>query len=115
MARKHMHMSQERLAEQIGVTFQQLQKYEKGMSRISAGRLHRVAVTLDLPLCFFLPEVEPGGGPKATKASSELSYAIEFLSSPEGLELNLVFSQIKDVQLRRRVLDLVRSLAEGAR
>lgn len=115
IARKSAHLSQERLAQDIGVKFQQIQKYEKGVSRISAGRLHKIAVALNLPLSFFLPEVDAEGGSSSAARLDEISAAVEFLRSSEALELGLTLSQIKDIHVRRRVIGLVRAIAEGTK
>ena len=102
-------MSQERLGDLLGLTFQQVQKYEKGVNRIGAGRLFEVSRILNVPIDFFYEGVstQPGAG--------ELESAppvMEFVSSGEGLQLSLAFMKIKDAKVRKRVLDLVKSLAE---
>ena len=108
-------MSQERLGELLGLTFQQVQKYEKGVNRIGAGRLFQVAHILGVPIDYFYEGVngtsedapgfaEPGAGSPPV---------MEFLSSGEGLQLSLAFMKIKDPKVRKRVLDLVKSLADG--
>src|SRR6478752_1245943 len=98
-------MSQERLGDLLGLTFQQVQKYEKGVNRIGAGRLFEVSRILNVPVDFFYEGV-PGG--------SEMDGApvMDFVSSGEGLQLSLAFMKIKDAKVRKRVLDLVKSLAE---
>ena len=104
-------MSQERLGELLGLTFQQVQKYEKGINRIGAGRLFEVAGILGVPISFFYEDVDAGtkaGG----FAEDEPPPVMEFLSSGEGLQLSLAFMRIKDPKVRRRILELVRSLAE---
>ena len=100
-------MSQEKLGEKLGLTFQQVQKYEKGVNRIGAGRLYEVSRILNVPVDFFYEGVaasgqEPEGAPPV----------MEFVSSGEGLQLALAFMKIKDVRVRKRMLDLVKSLAE---
>jgi transcriptional regulator with XRE-family HTH domain len=102
-------MSQERLGDLLGLTFQQVQKYEKGVNRIGAGRLFEVSRILNVPVDFFYEGVaaQSGGG--------ELENAppvMEFVSSGEGLQLALAFMKIKDLKVRKRMLDLVKSLAE---
>jgi transcriptional regulator with XRE-family HTH domain len=102
-------MSQERLGDLLGLTFQQVQKYEKGVNRIGAGRLFEVSRILNVPIDFFYEGVnaQPGaGGPEAAPP------VMEFVSSGEGLQLSLAFMKIKDAKVRKRVLDLVKSLAE---
>ena len=104
-------MSQERLGDLLGLTFQQVQKYEKGVNRIGAGRLFEMARILNVPVDFFYEGVNsaprPGGD-----AEGEGAPVMEFISSGEGLQLSLAFMKIKDAKVRKRVLDLVKSLAE---
>jgi transcriptional regulator with XRE-family HTH domain len=101
-------MSQERLGDLLGLTFQQVQKYEKGVNRIGAGRLFEVSRILNVPVDFFYE------GVAAQLAGEEQQGApvMEFVSSGEGLQLSLAFMKIKDAKVRKRVLDLVKSLAE---
>jgi transcriptional regulator with XRE-family HTH domain len=107
-------MSQERLGELLGLTFQQVQKYEKGVNRIGAGRLFEVSRILGVPIDYFYEGVN-GQMAGATQASSpESPPVMEFVSSGEGLQLSLAFMRIKDQKVRKRVLDLVKSLVEEA-
>lgn len=115
MARKAADLSQEKLAAKIGVTFQQVQKYEKGTSTISAARLHDVAVVLGVPVSFFFPEPKraskrAGGTPPDDAAAALMA----FLATTEGVELGKAFSEIADPNLRRRALELIRSIASIA-
>ncbi len=103
-------MSQERLGELLGLTFQQVQKYEKGINRIGAGRLYEVAGILGVPVAFFYEDVDAHTAARA--AGAETPPVMDFLSSPEGLQLSLAFMRIKDMKVKRRILDLVRSLAD---
>jgi transcriptional regulator with XRE-family HTH domain len=101
-------MSQERLGDLLGLTFQQVQKYEKGVNRIGAGRLFEVSRILNVPVDFFYEVV-------AAQLAGEEQQGVpvmEFVSSGEGLQLSLAFMKIKDTKVRKRVLDLVKSLAE---
>jgi len=101
-------MSQEKLGDLLGLTFQQVQKYEKGVNRIGAGRLFEIARILGVPIDFFYDGV-------ASSAENLVSAAppvMEFVSSGEGLQLSLAFMKIKDPKVRKRVLDLVKSLAD---
>ena len=102
-------MSQERLGDLLGLTFQQVQKYEKGVNRIGAGRLFEVARILNVPVDFFyegLNSISEGGLGEGAPP------VMEFISSGEGLQLSLAFMKIKDTKVRKRVLDLVKSLSE---
>ena len=107
-----MGMSQERLGELLGLTFQQVQKYEKGINRIGAGRLFEVAGILGVPVSFFYEDVDSTNQAGGFAEGEEPPPVMEFLSSGEGLQLSLAFMRIKDVKVRRRILELVRSLAE---
>mgnify|MGYP001366481154 CR=1 FL=1 len=111
-------ISQEKLGERLGLTFQQVQKYEKGINRIGASRLFELSRVLGVPVQFFYDEAPLGSSaPVATPGFAERgpdSQVFEFLSSREGLELNRAFSRITDPKVRKSVLDLVRSLAGEA-
>lgn len=107
-------MSQEKLGEMLGLTFQQVQKYEKGVNRIGAGRLFHMAQILGVPIEYFyegVVEQLPGGAPGFAEDAARPP-VMEFLSSGEGLQLSLAFMRIKDAKVRKRVLELVKSLAE---
>jgi transcriptional regulator with XRE-family HTH domain len=108
-------MSQERLGEMLGLTFQQVQKYEKGVNRIGAGRLFEVSRILGVPIDYFYEGVAgqaaEGGGFSEPGATPPV---MEFVSSGEGLQLSLAFMKIKDPKLRKRVLDLVKQMAEDS-
>jgi transcriptional regulator with XRE-family HTH domain len=106
-------MSQERLGELLGLTFQQVQKYEKGVNRIGAGRLFDVSRILGVPIDYFYDGVaaQLSGGQEGF-AEESAPPVMEFVSSGEGLQLSLAFMKIKDAKVRKRVLDLVKSLAE---
>lgn len=105
-------MSQEKLGDQLGITFQQIQKYEKGTNRIGASRLQHIARVLSVPVSFFFEDA-PGGEPDTGGMAEQQSanYVVDFLSSSEGIQLNKAFVQIKDAKLRRKVIDLVRAIA----
>ena len=107
-------MSQERLGELLGLTFQQVQKYEKGVNRIGAGRLYELAGILNVPVSFFYEDVVAGSpeGTGSTLPGGEPPPVMAFVSSGEGLQLTLAFMKIKEPRVRRKILDLVRSLAE---
>ena len=105
-------MSQERLGEHLGLTFQQVQKYEKGVNRIGAGRLFQVAQILGVPISYFYEGVIEQSAESMRKGDATTPPVMEFLSSGEGLQLTLAFMRIKDSKVRKRVIDLVKSLAE---
>jgi len=111
LRRMMVGMSQERLGEQLGITFQQIQKYEKGTNRIGASRLQNIASVLSVPVAFFFegaPGHPDGGGTDTRDGGGQV---VDFLSSSEGLQLNRAFVRITDPRLRRRVIDLVRAIA----
>ncbi len=116
MRRMLLGLSQERLGERLGVTFQQVQKYEKGMNRIGASRLQQIAEILDVPPSFFFEDAPPVET-EALKGFSENTssvYVVDFLSTVEGLQLNKAFASIKDHKVRRRVVDLVVAIAASS-
>ena len=110
MRRMLLGLSQEKLGEALGVTFQQVQKYEKGMNRIGASRLQDMAKILDVPPSFFFedaPTLAPGGFSESKSAD----FVVDFLSTVEGLQLNKAFASIRDQKVRRRIVDLVVAIA----
>jgi transcriptional regulator with XRE-family HTH domain len=118
MRRIQVGMSQERLADSLGVTFQQVQKYEKGANRITMSRMRIVAQVLGVPMAFF-SEGAPGEDGMALVGgfaeNRQADYAVELFSTPEGVALARAFASIEDPKVRRRVVDLVTTLAEGQR
>lgn len=115
LRRMLLGMSQEKLGEHLGLTFQQVQKYEKGVNRIGASRLFDLAHVLGVPVQFFYDDA-PGGAAEQADAAGFAerpaeSYVVEFLSGREGLELNKAFVRISDPRVRRSIVELVRALA----
>ena len=104
-------MSQERLGDLLGLTFQQIQKYEKGINRIGAGRLYEVARILDVPVNFFYGGVATELPPDANETEVSVPPVMEFVSSGEGHQLAMAVMKIKDAKIRKRVLELVKTLA----
>ena len=109
--RLEIGMSQERLAELLGITFQQVQKYEKGVNRIAASRLFDIAGALHQPVARFF---EGLGSRAAGAAESRQNTIDDALATPEGAQLMAVFASIRSQRVRRKVLELVRTLAEEA-
>jgi transcriptional regulator with XRE-family HTH domain len=109
-------MSQEKLGEKMNLTFQQIQKYEKGTNRIGASRLFQLSKILDVPVGYFFEDAFSSSAPAQSKHSlhepEQEGYILDFLNSREGLELNKAFARIQDSKVRRRVIDLVRALSE---
>jgi transcriptional regulator with XRE-family HTH domain len=110
LRRMLLGMSQERLGEQLGLTFQQVQKYEKGVNRIGASRLFDLAHILGVPVQFFYDEIPSAPMVGFSEQPAE-SFVIDFLSSRDGLELNKAFVKVTDPRVRRAIIELVRSLA----
>lgn len=118
MRRIQVGMSQERLADSLGVTFQQVQKYEKGANRITMSRMRIVAQVLGVPMAFFSEGAPGEDGMMLASGFAEnrqADYAVELFSTPEGVALARAFASIEDPKVRRRVVDLVTTLAEGQR
>jgi len=98
----------------LDVTFQQIQKYEKGTNRIGASRLQQLARVLEVPPAFFF-EGAPASADSGKTAFAEpggSSYVVDFLSTSEGLQLNRAFALIRDPKVRKKIIDLVVSLAK---
>ena len=112
MRRKMLGVSQERLAEALGLTFQQVQKYERGSNRVSASKLYEIARFLSAPVSYFFEGLSDptAGGTDADDGSEQFVH--DFLMTSEGLELAAAFPRINQSRLRRRLLDLVRTLAD---
>jgi transcriptional regulator with XRE-family HTH domain len=116
MRRKLLGVSQEQLADSLGLTFQQVQKYERGANRVSASKLYEIARTLQVPVSFFFDGLaDPMDGSDGDEIGQQAERIVqEFLTTPEGLELAEVFPKIGRGRVRRQVLDLVRAMAEEA-
>jgi transcriptional regulator with XRE-family HTH domain len=111
MRRMMIGMSQEKLGEKLGITFQQIQKYEKGTNRIGASRLQQIATVLSVPVSFFFegaPVPEIAGGPISEPTSP--AYVSDFLATADGLALTKAFMKVKDAKVRRRIVDLVEAM-----
>jgi transcriptional regulator with XRE-family HTH domain len=112
MRRLMLGMSQEQLGEALGLTFQQVQKYEKGTNRIGASRIQQISESLRVPVSFLFE-----GSPTGTTTSKELSeapspaYVSDFLATSEGLALIRAFIRITDRKLRRSIVDMVERIA----
>jgi transcriptional regulator with XRE-family HTH domain len=110
MRRKELGISQERLADSIGLTFQQVQKYERAANRVSASKLWEMARVLNASIGYFY---EGLGDVLETPGSNLPREAVQqFLMTPEGIELASTFPKIPRGRVRRKILDLVRAMAE---
>lgn len=109
MRRKELGVSQEKLAEALGLTFQQIQKYERAANRVSASKLWEIGRALNTSVAYFYEGLESddyaGGAPPNLDAQA-------FLLTPEGLELASVFPRLGRARVRRKVVELVRALAD---
>src|SRR5450759_2807702 len=109
MRRMMLGMSQEKLGDALDLTFQQVQKYEKGTNRIGASRLHHIADILQVPVASFFE-----GAPGQLKADSNdpsPAYVSDYLATTDGLALIKAFTQIKDAKLRRSIVDVVKAVS----
>lgn len=111
MRRRSLGVSQERLADDLGLTFQQVQKYERGANRVSASKLYEIARSLQTPVAYFFEGLNDPTQASAYDPPPDI-FVHEFLMTNEGLELAAVFPKVKKSRLRRRILDLVRTMAE---
>ena len=112
MRRKMLGISQEKLGDGLGLTFQQVQKYEKGTNRMGASRLQHISQLLQVPVPFFF-EGAPHlpGQPTGTEPAPSPAYVFNYLATSDGLALTKAFMQIKDPEMRRRIVRLVEEIA----
>jgi transcriptional regulator with XRE-family HTH domain len=113
MRRMMLGMSQEKLGDALGLTFQQVQKYEKGTNRIGASRLQQISQILQVPVSFFFegaPAAVTVGHQDGLSEAPSPAYVSDFLATPDGLALTKAFMKIKDSKLRRRIVDLVEQI-----
>lgn len=116
LRRMMIGMSQEKLGDHLQLTFQQVQKYEKGANRIGAGRLYRVAKVLGVDVSFFFEDLPPEAMRPAADGFAEpdaTPFLMDFVSTPEGLQLNSAFAKISSPEARKRIVDLVKTLADA--
>ena len=111
LRRKLLGLSQQQLAERLGLTFQQVQKYERGVNRVSASKLYETAQVLQAPVMHFFEGLD--GEPEAPAEPRGETTVNSFLMTTEGLELATLFPRIPRGRMRHQVLELVRTLAEG--
>ena len=114
MRRRFLGISQQSLAAQLGITFQQVQKYERGANRVSASKLYEVACALNTPVTYFFEGLaDPLAGTGEPKQVQAMEQSIgAFLQSSEGVELASMFARVDRPRTRRMILDLVRTLAD---
>ena len=117
MRRVLLGMSQERLGHALELTFQQIQKYEKGSNRIGASRLNQIAKTLGVPVSFFFEGAPVDAQPDAMAIAGfadgeQASYTQDLMSTTEGLQLAKAFMRIGDPRRRRMLIAMANTLAE---
>jgi len=116
--REWQNMSQTTLGEAIGVTFQQVQKYEKGVNRVGAGRLQQISKALKVEPSYFFEDTLNKIRSEERSASNQINIppeVVEFVVSKEGIELIRAFSRVGDYRVRRRIVMLVKSLGAHER
>ncbi|AGF74042.1 transcriptional regulator [Bartonella australis AUST/NH1] len=110
LRRNILGLTQEKLGEKLGITFQQVQKYEKGTNRVGASRLQAIAEIMDVPVSYFF---DKGTSAKPVEGFSEDdSNFMDFCSSSEGIQLMRAFTNISDSKVRRKIIDLAKALSE---
>jgi transcriptional regulator with XRE-family HTH domain len=113
MRRKMLGLSQEKLGDKLGITFQQIQKYEKGTNRVGASRLQAMAQALEVPIAYFFPDTAPSAAGTGMQEEGA-TFMMDFMSTAEGLELSRAFLRIRNTKARRKIVELVRALAEDS-
>ncbi len=116
LRRTMLGMSQDKLAESLGLTFQQIQKYEKGVNRIGASRVFEISRILGVPIQFLYDDYNAATGRSygfAEAGADDGAAMMELLNTPEGVQLCKHFASIADPKIRKRVLELVKSLSDG--
>lgn len=112
MRRMMLGMSQEKLGDSLGLTFQQVQKYEKGTNRIGASRLQQISSILQVPVSFFFEGAPAAANDQAGFGEAPSpTYVSDFLATSDGLALTRAFMRIEDAKLRRKIVDLVEQIA----
>lgn len=115
LRRNMLGFSQEKLGESLGITFQQIQKYEKGTNRVGASRLQAISSILNVPVSFFFEDA-PGSETQAAgfAEDNDSTYIVDFMNSNEGVQLSRAFTKITDPKIRRKIIDLVKTLDPDA-
>lgn len=110
LRRNMLRLSQEKLGEKLGITFQQVQKYEKGANRVGASRLQAISEIMGVHVSFFFEDA-PGNTTTKLAEDNDVDY-LKFCSSSEGIQLMRAFAKISDPKVRRKILDLAKALVE---
>jgi transcriptional regulator with XRE-family HTH domain len=106
--RMMLGISQEALGDALGVTFQQVQKYEKGMNRVGASRLQAIANFLEVPVSYFF---DGAGGQSQRGTSAGKDQVLDLIATREGIRLNRAFASIKDARVRAKIVSMLEALA----
>ncbi len=114
LRRLMLRLSQDKLGEKLGVTFQQVQKYERGANRVSASRLWGMADILNVPVQYFFEGLAEKMVTEGFSDNDQTPMVYDFINSPDGVQLAAAFSRITDPKVRRQVLQLVRALSGEA-
>jgi transcriptional regulator with XRE-family HTH domain len=115
MRRLMLCMTQEKLADGLGLTFQQVQKYEKGANRIGASRLQHLASILQVPVSFFFEGLPMADGPKGLAEAQSPSGVFEFLATTDGIRLARAFTQIRNAKLRHIIVDVTEQISDASK
>jgi transcriptional regulator with XRE-family HTH domain len=113
MRRMMLGMSQDKLGDGLDLTFQQVQKYEKGTNRIGASRLQHISQILQVPVSFFFEGAPRMPGQSGMGEAVSPAFVNDFLATSDGLSLTKSFIKIKSPKLRRRIVELVEQMAES--
>ena len=116
LRRTLLGMSQSKLGDALGLTFQQIQKYERGANRIGSSRLYRLSKILDVPVAFFFDEMAQGvaTSAKGVAEKEQKSFEPDRLATRETLELVRAYYRIKDEKVRKRVFELVKAIGKAS-
>jgi len=114
MRRMMLGMSQEKLGDALGLTFQQVQKYEKGTNRIGASRMAQIAEILQVPVSFFFDGVHVGSGLVPAGDGDQATFVDDFLATGDGIAIARSFTAIPDPKTRRRIVDLIEQIAASS-
>ena len=110
--RNMLDMSQDSLGKKLGISFQQVQKYEKGLNRVGASRLQEIADILQVKVSFFFEGINNGNG-QSDESSNSADPVMTFIQSKQGLDLNKAFIKIKDDKVRDKAVQLIKAMAEN--
>jgi transcriptional regulator with XRE-family HTH domain len=116
MRRMMLKMSQDKLGDALGITFQQVQKYEKGTNRVGASRLQHISHILQVPVSFFfeglVPEEASQSSSETTAPLQEINGINQLMATRDGLTLAKAFMKISNIELRRRIADLAEEIVD---